>query len=449
MKRQPTIVNQPPISLISPDNVSASDSDHTLARVLKAHHQPKPTFSLSLPATHKLSQFTYTPSPIDRDDEPRFATIHESLIDSRDKRCRDEEEDEPLFATEWSAFATHIEPHRFSTAHLANVNRQHIVADHHGCQPCDIAASETTKPFSRTKLRLLSAEQSSARCIEVTERRDNEREEKKRQREAEWLRELATWPPFIPRNPINPSVVVERDREWFKQHPPATFVLSYRVTNKTLPPPPIDLLANVRICVHRRKRSFPFTTGGAISLCPDCGMTHGHNVLQQKTKAPIEMLFEVGQTVNCKMRDGQVMEGEVIEADTPGKRYVRVKFGGAECLVLKLKPKELWEKQLEAKGLPAEPRDNPIVLTREQLRKELEAIEAAQAAEGKASAAKSDYRASQIRKDIKTNTEAPRTCVGCGEAFVPTRKGQLYHSDNCRKQHHKRIKRRGNGDSRD
>jgi hypothetical protein len=54
--RPTTVVNQPPISSIIPDNSSTSDPEHKLARVLHAARQPKPTFNLLQSLTHQLSK---------------------------------------------------------------------------------------------------------------------------------------------------------------------------------------------------------------------------------------------------------------------------------------------------------------------------------------------------------------------------------------------------------
>ncbi len=384
--RQPTIVNQPPISLIIPDNISASDPNHTLARVLKAQHQPPtPTFDLSHTETHKPSGCIYSQSPIDRDDEPRFATIHESLIDSRDKRYRDDEDDEPLFATEWSAFGASLKVYHFSSAHLANLNRQHIIADHHGCTPSDVALSERTKPFPHPTARL-SSEQRSAMCAHLTERRDHEREEKTIKREAEWRCELASWPPFIPRNPINTPQLVLRDLGTLNiASPVKPFVGDYLAE------------VNPETCAHPNLHSFTFSTGQTIKMCADC-------------------------TAFDKQRIAQLKTGSI-----PKAQMLR------------------WEERLEAEGLPKELPHNPIVSFYSSVK--MDKIEHVREAEEKASQAKNNYRASQIRRDVKTNTEATRNCLGCGMIFVPSRKAQIYHSDSCRKQHHKKMKRRRNGDS--
>lgn len=500
--RPTTIVNQPPISLIIPANSSASDPEQKLARVIKATRQSlQPTIdhknnvqqvrlhqflkvredaalrctqavlslctqytefcqktiavvdipnriSTSEELKHYLNTIArkvgcdghwcvektkrgyrlYTvepfaapskgtqPSLTDRHEE-LFSTTTSSLIDWIKGLGHDLEEDEPLFATTLSAFGDFRNVYQFSSAHLATLNRFDIIADHHGCTLHDIAHVERSKPLSRGQKFKFNVDwvavekERAAYCVFKKAQRQLEREEKHQAREAEWQRELATWPAFVPRNTINATHVVVRDSEWLKQQP--TF-LSYNPTTckhnikvddcQVCSPLPLDYLANKVICFHRNLRSFTFSTGETVKMCPDCDT------------------FDARRT--------GILTTVPKLADATMQHTV-----------------QRWEERLEAKGLPKELPDNPIVSFVPSMK--MDKIEHAQAGDiGKASSAKNNYRASQIRKQVKTNTEATRKCLGCGGSFVPTRKGQLYHSDNCRKQHHKQMKRRRNGDSR-
>jgi hypothetical protein len=65
------------------------------------------------------------------------------------------------------------------------------------------------------------------------------------------------------------------DPELLKRLPTGYF-LPYNPTGLTLPPPTIDNQAER--CKHPLKRSFTFSTGKTITLCPDCGKATGHSV---------------------------------------------------------------------------------------------------------------------------------------------------------------------------
>lgn len=343
---------------------------------------------------------------------------------------------------------------RFSSSYLARLHRGevptnkldiitdshildlHLLAAQHGCTPSDVALQERCKPASTTLLpskrlnfcprcwvarvqgvkfsedqtcmdckglaKLDNAEaahrasiekETVESCGEAKTRRDREREKKQLACEAAWQRELATWPPFVPRNPIDalqPKIV--RDLTTLNGATPIKPFLG-------------DYLAatSARTCTHHNLRSFNFSTGETIKKCLDCTAFDKQRITILKT--------------------GKLSESRV------------------------LRTQQRWEERLNAEGLPAEPPDNPIVLSHKQLRKDLEAIEHAQAAT--ADNGKSDDRASRIRKEVKTNTEAQRNCEGCGVLFVPNHASRTHcYDENCRKRQYKRKKRsERNGDS--
>jgi hypothetical protein len=313
--------------------------------------------------THNLSEFPYTPSPIDREDEPLFA-------------C-DLSEVRPTFDEKVSFHHPFTKP-RFSSLYLAKLHRGEILPlFQHGLLDYDIAFEQKTKPLSHGQrftrsidwaTRLKKRDES---CADAKTRREREREEKEFAREAEWQRELATWPQFVPYQ----AVVADEP------------VITPRV---------VDYLATVespRTCKHRL-REFTFSDGAVIKKCSDC--------TQFDTK-----------------RQDILKQGKIKQV-----RSLR------------------WEEKLEAEGLPQNPPHNPIVSTYKSRKAELEAIEHAQASEGRSSSAKKQFRASQIRKDAKTNTEPQRNCEECGVRFVPNHAGRKHCSDNCRKQHFKKKQRR-------
>lgn len=157
-------------------------------------------------------------------------------------------------------------PPRFSSAELANLNRIYILASRHGCEPSDIKASERpSKPLRRRSTRLLSPEQRAAYWAERRDAGKRKREKARLAMEAAWQRELATWPPFVPRNPINSLGVVYRDLS-IHSAPPL-------VASTYLPK------ANPRTCEHVNMRSYTFSSGEVISLCPDCDKTSGTEAL--------------------------------------------------------------------------------------------------------------------------------------------------------------------------
>ena len=334
---------------------------------------------------------------------------------------------------------------RFSSAYLERLHRGdvptnkldiitdshildlHLLAAQHGVTPSDIALQERTKQGSKpltpsnrlnfcprcwvarvqgvvisecldckglAKLDKAEAARGAAiekeraeTCAEAKNRSELDHEKKNLACEAEWQRELATWPPLVPRNPIDALQPVVRD---------------LTTLNNTRPVKPFldggSLTVIPRTCLfHDRMREFTFKSGETIKMCPDCTSFDKQRVT----------ILKAGKLAEARMRH----------------------------------TKERWEERLKAEGLLAEPPDNPIVLSRKQLKKDLEAIQHAQAAEENTSPAKNNYRASRIRKQVKTHTHAQRNCKRCGKLFVPHH-GHTKYCDDCNpKQFHKEKKR--------
>jgi hypothetical protein len=486
----------------------------------------KPTFEPLGFTLHKLSEFEpYTSSPVDRDD---FL------------------EDEPLFATELSAFGSSITVYQFSHTRLANLNRVDIISDQYGCEPSDIAAMERTKPQNRlspsaTKknfcpdcanltnfrvtyvtethggldcdkyLATLEAKnkKATAPCEKRQDRRGihhpsnptNKNLEEDRLihklstgenvwinntlpivvRNNGWLGKQQGWlddiptvetqapifdcravATFAPRAPLTRMFEVQKHRaeidpkrycgwlypatnyerfvrkedgiEWLiPQHVARSrfFALMAEVKpdhckhgfkttiepctycSGTVSPVVVkDYLAEP--CQHLSMRSFTFSTGETIKMCPDCS-----NAFTSTT-----------ETLNAfdKQREN-VLRKASTRADARMQHTV-----------------QRLEEKLEAEGLSKEPSRNPIVSTFSSVK--MDNIEHAKEAHAKeAHSNKNDYRASQIRKDVKPNTEASRKCPGCGIVFVPNHKSRKYCSDNCKKRHFKQRQRRKHGDS--
>lgn len=177
----------------------------------------------------------------------------------------------------------------------------------------------------------------------------------------------------------------------------------------------VDYLVNAFRCKHPNVREFTFSDGSTIKLCPDCSI-------------PFTSTTESLNSIDAHRRNVLMGRSSISKAEQVKMKHTEQK----------------WEEKLEAEGLP------PIaLLPRKQTKKELEAIEAARAGDqGKVSPAKNSYRASQIRKEVKPNTEAQRNCEGCGVLFVPNKASRTHCYDpNCRKRQSKRKKRsERNGD---
>jgi hypothetical protein len=172
-------------------------------------------------------------------------------------------------------------PPRFSSTQLADLNRLYTLASHYGCEPADIKAAERpSKPLrKRSKARLQSKEERAAYYAKKKVKRERKWEEKRLAREFEWQLELATWPPFVPRNPINSLQIVQMAPEKLASLPQFQ---GFR--DRTLSILNADKSAYVakvspRKCKHVNKRSHTFSTGEVISLCPDCNKTEGTEVL--------------------------------------------------------------------------------------------------------------------------------------------------------------------------
>jgi len=426
--RPPTIVNQPPIYLLTPDDSSATDTDHKLERVLSTTRQRvlQPSFQ---PFTfHTLSEFEpYTSSPIDRDD---FL------------------EDEPLFATDLSSFGSSITIYQFSSAHLANINRQDIIADHHGCARADIASSERTKPLrhgQRFKRYLdwdAIEKERSAQYIERTQQCDDEREEKQQERETAWQLELATWPSFVPyKGELKETFCPHHvwNARYCQLCAPASGgglitraevvqLFSYKPLDleKSFQDPTVDYLKAQKPCKEHNVCSWTFKDRTTITLCRDCGKTTGHKVLRVHNPNVSNQLTEEGRlfydmllrSVGLDMTAGMSSNlsyhapkkiSMIEHAQGFKKRYGGTRVNLNSCHTdFDRNDEDGWKR-----GNPREMRGDSGVR---------------------------DYRANEIEvaNDLKANTEVQRNCEGCGVLFVPNHASRKHCSDNCRKRHFKK-----------
>jgi len=292
--------------------------------------------------------------------------------------------------------------------------------------PEDIAWGErpTKSIHRRSKVRILSAEERAAYCAKKKADCESKREQLRLAREAEWQRELATWPKFVPRKTIKATQVVVRSAEWLKQQP--TFSgLNYSPNLVKLPLLPIDNLAGAQVCTHRLKRSFTFSTGETITLCPDCGKAKGHAVLL------VENIFKASDA--CTLFYGELLckaglsEYAGLNSNlsymTPNKmiamehaRTARLLWGGTRVKL------NSWASEKD--GEDSKYGDGETSISDRSVR---------------------DYRASQIRKAHEDVLPTAAVCARtrCGKSFA-NRKGTKHCSDTCRKMHWKEQRRANN-----
>jgi hypothetical protein len=164
--------------------------------------------------------------------------------------------------------------------------------------------------------------------------------------------------------------------------------------------PVVDFLRDATLCTHRNLRSFPFSTGERITLCPDCGYQQGHKVLKERR-------FEsAANIVNNHWNNQLEFFGLPTEKEL-----------GAEDYLLSNKP--AWD--FERQSAEDDRTVTPVTVDGADTESDRTIDRSSR-----------DYRADKIWKEAEHVMPTQSQCILCGDEFYD-RAGTLHCSDNHRK----------------